>query len=112
MIVNENQEVLGILSQRDYVRKVALLGKSSKATPTKDIMTTRANLLAAKQGDSLQKCMRLMLARDVRHLPVIADDEKLTGLLSIKDLIKCSMEQKDSMIKGLSKKALGSLNPE
>eukprot|EP00968_Pinguiococcus_pyrenoidosus_P005675 scaffold368_cov258-Pinguiococcus_pyrenoidosus.AAC.38 len=51
-------------------------------------------------------------ARDVRHLPVIADDEKLTGLLSIKDLIKCSMEQKDSMIKGLSKKALGSLNPE
>ena len=110
MLLDDDEEYVGILSQRDYLRKVTLLDKSSKETKCSEIMTRKTNLITVSPDDSLMHCMKAMLARDIRHLPIV-EDGKLKGLLSIKDLIEAAMKQKDAMIKRLSQGSLGSLHP-
>ena len=98
----------GIISERDYITKLALLGKKSKDTTVKEVMTTAANLITGSPDDTVDACMDKMLSRSIRHLPLVDKASgKVVGLLSIKDIIKVLVEEKDAEIKQLSKLALG-----
>ena len=85
LIVMEAGKVVGIFSERDYARKIILLGRSSRETPVRDIMTTR--VVYARPALSLEECLALMTDKRIRHLPVMDEDE-LCGVVSIGDLVK------------------------
>ena len=99
--------VTGVISERDYVTKIALLGRNSKDTKIKEISTKAANLVTAGPEDSVDLCMNKMLSKDIRHLPLLDGDEKVIGMLSIKDLVKTIVQEKEKTIKVLSDFALG-----
>ena len=83
--VVDNDQLIGIISERDYTRKVILKGKSSKETRVEEIMTR--DLVTANPGDSVMECMRVMTEKRVRHLPVM-EGTKMMGVLSIGDVVK------------------------
>ena len=97
----------GIVSERDYVCKIALLGRKSKDTAVKEISTGAGNLITANTKDTVEECMEKMLSGDIRHLPLIDDTDKCVGLISIKDLVKTVVQEKEQTIKVLSDFALG-----
>ncbi|MBI3375118.1 MAG: CBS domain-containing protein [Betaproteobacteria bacterium] len=98
LLVVENDKLVGIISERDYARKVILHGKSSHDTPVKDIMTE--HVICVKPGNTVEECMALMSDKHFRHLPVI-ENEKLIGVLSIGDLVKETISEQQFMIKQL-----------
>lgn len=98
LLVMSDEKLVGILSERDYARKVILKGKSSKKTPVKDIMT--AEVVCASPEQSVEECMRAMTEKHIRHLPVM-QDEKVVGVLSIGDLVKAIIEEQHFTIKQL-----------
>ena len=98
LLVVENDKLVGIISERDYARKVILLGKSSHDTPIKEIMTER--VVHVHLGNTIEECMALMTDKHVRHLPVI-ENEKLLSVLSIGDLVKETISEQQFMIKQL-----------
>eukprot|EP00558_Chaetoceros_sp_UNC1202_P004458 CAMPEP_0197232578 /NCGR_PEP_ID=MMETSP1429-20130617/839_1 /TAXON_ID=49237 /ORGANISM="Chaetoceros sp., Strain UNC1202" /LENGTH=162 /DNA_ID=CAMNT_0042690649 /DNA_START=114 /DNA_END=602 /DNA_ORIENTATION=+ len=102
-----NGEISGVISERDYISKIALLGRKSKETAVKEISTKSSNLLTASPHDSVDECMEKMLSKDIRHLPLLDDDGKVIGMLSVKDLVKTMVKEKDETIKVLSDFALG-----
>lgn len=106
---DENGQMSGIISERDYVKKVALLGRLSKDTQIKDIFTQKRNLVKASPEDSIEEGMNKMMTKSIRHLPIV-DDDKLVGIVSIKDLIKAVVEDRNQQIKDLSEMALGKSN--
>jgi len=83
--VVDNSQLVGIISERDYTRKVILKGLSSKDTPVRDIMTRE--VLTASPSDSIADCMRVMTEKRVRHLPVL-EGTKMIGIVSIGDVTK------------------------
>jgi CBS domain-containing protein len=85
LLVMEGDEIVGIVTERDYARKVVLAGRSSRETPVSVIMTTQVLCVGPLQ--TTEECMALMTENRLRHLPVI-DDGKLIGLVSIGDLVK------------------------
>lgn len=85
LLVMENENLSGIVSERDYARKVILQGKSSKETPVRDIMT--AEVTFTNPLETVEKCMALMTEKRMRHLPVV-EDGKVIGVISIGDLVK------------------------
>ena len=89
LLVMEGPRLAGILSERDYARKVVLQGRSSKDTPVRDIMT--AEVVTVAPGDSIDHCMQLVTDRRIRHLPVL-DGGAVVGVLSIGDLVKTVIE--------------------
>ena len=89
LLVMEGPRLAGILSERDYARKVVLQGRSSKDTPVRDIMT--AEVVTVAPGDSIDHCMQLVTDRRIRHLPVL-DAGTVVGVLSIGDLVKTVIE--------------------
>eukprot|EP00594_Rhizosolenia_setigera_P007574 CAMPEP_0178953644 /NCGR_PEP_ID=MMETSP0789-20121207/8537_1 /TAXON_ID=3005 /ORGANISM="Rhizosolenia setigera, Strain CCMP 1694" /LENGTH=208 /DNA_ID=CAMNT_0020634933 /DNA_START=90 /DNA_END=716 /DNA_ORIENTATION=+ len=97
----------GVISERDYINKVALLGASSKDLKIKDISTKATRMVVGKLSDSVEECMSKMLTKDIRHLPLIDEEGKVVGLLSVKDLVKALVEEKEKTIKTLSDFALG-----
>jgi CBS domain-containing protein len=82
--VVDHGTLVGIVSERDYTRKIIVKGRSSKDTPVSDIMTKE--LLTVKPGDNVAECMRIMTEMRVRHLPVL-EGTKLVGILSIGDVV-------------------------
>jgi CBS domain-containing protein len=96
--VVENDRLLGMISERDYARKVVLMGKSSHDTPVREIMTERP--VCVQPGISTEDCMALMTDKRVRHLPVI-ENGKLLGILSIGDLVKETISEQQFVIKQL-----------
>ena len=98
LLVIENDKLVGILSERDYVRKTVLHGKSSHDMPVKEIMTGRA--ICVHPNRTTDECMALMTEKRVRHLPVIEND-KLLGVLSIGDLVKETISEQQFTIKQL-----------
>lgn len=100
-------KISGVISERDYICKIALLGRVSKNTLVKEISTKSANLLTASPQDSVDHCMEKMLSKGIRHLPLLDDDGNVIGMLSVKDLVKTLVKEKDQTIKVLSDFALG-----
>jgi CBS domain-containing protein len=104
LLVLDATRLVGIISERDYARKVILRGKSSLGTPVREIMT--ANVVTVSPQHTVEECMALMTARRVRHLPVLVADE-VAGIVSIGDLVKASLDDKDFMIKQLETYIMG-----
>ena len=84
LLVVEDGKLLGILSERDYARKIILKGKSSNDTLVKEIMTEK--VISVSPEDNIEKCMELMSEKHIRHLPVMTG-ERVTGVISITDVV-------------------------
>jgi CBS domain-containing protein len=98
LVVMTGEVLNGIVSERDYARKVILLGRSSSATPVRDIMSTP--VISVSLEDAVPKCMQLMTERRVRHLPVI-DGGRVIGMVSIGDLVKAVIAEQRQQIEQL-----------
>jgi len=98
LIVVENGDLIGIISERDYARKVILKGKTSRETRVQEIMSTPVISTALEQ--SVQTCLSLMTEKRIRHLPVLADDQ-LVGIISIGDLVKAIIAEQQFLIEQL-----------
>ncbi len=98
LLVMENGKLAGIISERDYARKVMLLGKSSKDTLVRDIMT--ANVLCVRPNTTNEECMALMSAKNIRHLPVLEKDQVI-GMLSMRDLVADIISEREYTIRQL-----------
>lgn len=98
LAVVEGDRLAGIVSERDYARKVILQHRSSRDTPVSAIMTDKVVYVRPEQ--SLEDCMALMTAKHIRHLPVMQDD-RLVGMLSIGDLVKSILADKELLIEQL-----------
>jgi len=98
VVVTHNSRVIGIMSERDYARKVILHNRSSKEIPVAQIMTERVVYVRSTQ--TIDECMALMTDKHIRHLPVL-DGERLIGVLSIGDLVKATISEQDFVIKQL-----------
>jgi CBS domain-containing protein len=98
LLVMTDRRLVGIVSERDYARKVILLGRASADTPVADIMSTP--VITVQPNDTVQKCMQLMTDRHVRHLPV-TDGDKVLGMVSIGDLVKAVIAEQQQQIEQL-----------
>jgi CBS domain-containing protein len=98
LLVMRAGELIGIVSERDYARKVILMGRSSHETPVWQIMSSPVVTVAPEQ--TLADCMRLMTERRIRHLPVAAKGS-VVGVISIGDLVKAVMEEQQQTIEQL-----------
>jgi CBS domain-containing protein len=98
LLVIEHDSPVGIVSERDYARKVALEGKSSKTSKVKEIMSP--DVLYVDIHTNIEKCMALMINKRIRHLPVY-DEDKLTGIISIGDVVKAVIHEQEFLIKEL-----------
>ncbi|WP_118180177.1 CBS domain-containing protein [Paraburkholderia phosphatilytica] len=85
LVVTDGDRIAGIVTERDYARKVVLMERSSKGTPVRDIMSSAVRFVRLDQ--TTDECMALMTERRMRHLPVI-DNDRLVGMVSIGDLVK------------------------
>jgi CBS domain-containing protein len=101
MVMDEVSNVVGIVSERDYARKIALLGKTSKETAVEDIMTPVADIYKVKPETSVEDCMVLITAKKVRHLPVF-EGGNFIGLVSIGDVVKSIIAEQETLIEHLS----------
>lgn len=98
LLVMEGETIVGIVTERDYARKIALMGRTSALTLVRDLMTT--SVLFVKPVQTSEECMALMTNNRVRHLPVV-DDGKLLGLISIGDLVKDIISEQKFIIEQL-----------
>ena len=98
LIVMEGEQIVGIVTERDYARKIALKGRTSALTLVRDVMTT--SVMFVKPTQTSEECMALMTDNRLRHLPVVKDD-KLIGLISIGDLVKDIISEQTFVIEQL-----------
>jgi CBS domain-containing protein len=98
LVVLESGKLVGIISERDYARKIILLNRRSRETSVREIMVTRP--ITVSPDDSVRTCMEHMTMHRIRHLPVLERD-KLVGLVSIGDVVKAIMTQQAFMIEQL-----------
>jgi CBS domain-containing protein len=101
MVMDNKGRVEGIITERDYARKIILFGKSSKETSVAEIMTPVDKMYHVGPNNTVEECMVLMTAKHVRHLPV-CDGDKFVGLLSIGDVVRAIISEKDVLIEQLS----------
>jgi CBS domain-containing protein len=98
LMVMEDDKTVGLLSERDYARKVILKGRSSKDTEVREIMTT--HVVCARPEQTVEQCMALMTEKRVRHLPIM-DGEQLVGIVSIGDLVRAIIAEQRFIIEQL-----------
>jgi CBS domain-containing protein len=98
--VTRNGELAGVVSERDYARKVILLGRSSAETPVAQIMSSP--VITVSPSEDVRHCMQLMTAKRIRHLPVI-EDGRMIGVISIGDLVRAVIEEQDQTIEHLER---------
>ena len=98
LLVTDKDKLTGIISERDYTRKVALKGKSSRELKVRDIVSE--HLVHVTPGHSIEECLRLMTDHRVRHLPVL-DGEKIAGVVSIGDLVNWIISAQSTTIRQL-----------
>lgn len=101
MVIDNKGKVCGIISERDYARKVILKGKTSRETLVEEIMTPSDKMFTVKPETTVEDCMVLITGKRIRHLPVF-DSDKFVGLISIGDVVKSMLIARDSMIEHLS----------
>jgi CBS domain-containing protein len=106
LTVVDGGRLAGVLSERDYARKVILQGKSSRDTPVADIMTR--DVVTVRPDQSVEDCMALMTERRIRHLPVV-DGDRLVGMISIGDVVKWVISDRESLIAQLEGYITGTL---
>lgn len=104
LVVSEGERVVGIVTERDYARKVLLQGRSSSITPVRDIMTP--DVMYVRPEEDAMACMALMTQRRMRHLPVM-DNGRLVGLISIGDLVKDIIDEQQFIISQLERYIAG-----
>jgi CBS domain-containing protein len=98
LVVLEGERLAGVISERDYARKVILHGKSSSETPVREIMTGR--VVTVTPAQTVADCMAVMTEKHFRHLPVI-EDGRVVGVLSIGDLVKAVIAEQADTIRAL-----------
>ena len=104
LIVIDKDDVIGIVSERDYARKIILMGRHSRDTPVRDIMTKE--VYGVHHDTTAEECMALMTDKHIRHLPVCKDG-KLAGVISIGDVVKAIMTQQKVTIENLENYIMG-----
>jgi CBS domain-containing protein len=105
LVVENEDDLVGIISERDHARKVDLAGRSAKSTKVKEIMTS--DVIYTLPNETIDKCMALMTANRIRHLPVVSENE-LVGLISIGDLVLAVVSEQEEMIQQLENYIAGS----
>jgi CBS domain-containing protein len=98
LMVMQGGKVAGVISERDYARKIILLGKSSKETLVREIMTSP--VIYTTPNETIEHCMALMTAKHIRHL-LVMNDEKLVGIISMGDLVKAIIGSQKELIRQL-----------
>lgn len=98
VLVMNGDEVAGILSERDYARKVALKGKTAQETPVSEIMTEQ--VICVEPSQPIEECMALMVGKRIRHLPVL-EGGKVAGIISIGDVVKEMISEQKTLINQL-----------
>jgi CBS domain-containing protein len=104
LLVMEGGQLVGIVSERDYARKVILMGRSSAETPLREIMS--APVTTVTPSDSVNHCMKLMTDKRMRHLPVV-ENGKVIGMLSIGDLVKAVIDDQAEQLEHLQRYIAG-----
>ncbi len=104
LVVVENGKLIGIFTERDYARKVILKGRSSKETLVRDIMSSHP--IYVTPDSTVSDCMQLMSDKFIRHLPVLENDQ-LIGVISIGDLVRYIINEKDFIIENLEHYIMG-----
>ncbi|HSG45820.1 MAG TPA: CBS domain-containing protein [Anaerolineales bacterium] len=105
VLVTENEKIVGIYTERDYVEKGEMKGREAGITLMKEVMTS--GMYTVTPGTSMEQCMALMETHHIRHLPVV-DSDQLVGVISIRDVMVAAIENKESEIKGLENYIIGS----
>ena len=100
LLVTERGKLSGIVTERDYLRRVTLEGRTEKETPVREIMTSE--LVYVTPDTSIDECMAVMTERRIRHLPVLNEGRDIAGVVSIGDLVKFRSRQQDFQIKLLT----------
>ena len=106
LVVTEGEAIVGIFTERDYARKIALLGRTSAATLARDVMTTAVRFVRPEQTS--EQCMQIMSTGRLRHLPVVDSNGKLVGMISIGDLVKDIISEQKFIIEQLEHYITGS----
>ena len=106
LLVMEGETIVGIVTERDYARKIALLGRTSAATLVRDVMT--ADVMYVRPTQTSQECMALMTENRLRHLPVV-DGARLVGLISIGDLVKDIISEQKFIIEQMENYITGGI---
>jgi CBS domain-containing protein len=101
MVMDKKGKVVGIITERDYARKVILKGKNSRETLVSEIMTPSGKMYTVTPDTLVEDCMVLITGKRIRHVPVF-DGGKYVGLISIGDVVKSTISQKDMLIEHLS----------
>ena len=104
LVVTEGETIVGIFTERDYARKIALMGRTSSVTQVRDVMTTA--VLFVRPDQTSEQCMQLMSNHRLRHLPVV-EGEKLVGMISIGDLVKDLISEQNFIIEQLEQYITG-----
>jgi len=104
LLVKEGERIVGVITERDYARKIVLMARASKDTPVRDVMT--ANVMFVQPERSSEECMALMTENRLRHLPVL-DQGRLVGLVSIGDLVKDVISEQKFIIQQLEQYIAG-----
>ena len=104
VVLNQAGEMEGIFSERDYARKIVLVGKTSQNTKVADVMTKRVFYM--EPGEKITQCMALMTKERIRHVPVL-DNGKLIGIVSIGDVVKSIITKQEQLIEQLEHYIMG-----
>jgi CBS domain-containing protein len=106
LVVLDGEDLIGIISERDYARKVILQDKSSLTTPIREIMTTQ--VYCVRPENTIEECMALMTDKHIRHLPVL-EDNQVAGIISIGDVVKAIIANQEFIIEQLENYIAGNL---
>ncbi len=104
LVVMKDDQLVGILSERDYARKVILRGKNSKDTPVRDIMTT--SVVTVHPDQTTDECMAMMTERSIRHLPVV-ENNRVVGVISIMDVMRAIIHRRSEEIRQMENRSYG-----
>ncbi len=105
VLITEGGKIVGIYTERDYLYKGEIEGRSAKDTKIKDVMTK--NMITVTKDTSVEQCIGLMKQYRIRHLPVVEHDQ-LVGLVSMRDVMLAAIENRESEIRGLENYIMGS----